>query len=653
MNFRSAAIGFIAVFGGFGLYAFVSPPTFESTAMVEVLQSKVPTRIEPLDAVLAFETSVLDATFLERLRAEYAFSTSSEARASVDVTTSDSRSYVIQCRAGDGSRAQKICDVVAARAHERAAHLVSLLRQPQSDDHERVLASEALASFARRTPEILTPTPSSSVAAQTALEWRRLVGEVTKPPAERPSPEGPPPAVRVIQAATLPGYPIEPNRIVALWLGFAFGLLFALVLGVGGRRAPRATTSDDPEVLVHGVEWSELRDQLVPNAPEAPTEPAALDSGFVTARTVSASSLAAARVPNIPVPEGGAPAPSGETTQGSQARTLVGMAVPASLTPAGGLTPIPASDGAYRFADVESITSSLEQRVSTSTAILGSPVAPQVAPSSDASPRYSSVPPPQPSSSFPPPRASSSGPPPLSPPTSSRPPMEPTGARYSYVSSSPPKATGVSVVEPSSESKSHPDLRPEACKPLRRELYAFGVERCFVIGVSSVLEARERKSRFATELALSLAETGHARVLLLDVDSARGSAPAMLLGLEMRKHRSLSEQLEHHVALGVERPWEVIGVAKALHVLAGAGLPFEAPSALAFERCMQVLRSNYDFIVVHGPSLSDEAACELLAPNVDGVLAISFDSDPSVRRALGPFLTKRLARVVLCSRDVP
>jgi hypothetical protein len=68
---------------------------------------------------------------------------------------------------------------------------------------------------------------------------------------------------------------------------------------------------------------------------------------------------------------------------------------------------------------------------------------------------------------------------------------------------------------------------------------------------------------------------------------------------------------------------------------------------------MQVLRSNYDFIVVHGPSLSDEAACELLAPNVDGVLAISFDSDPSVRRALGPFLTKRLARVVLCSRDVP
>jgi Mrp family chromosome partitioning ATPase len=227
--------------------------------------------------------------------------------------------------------------------------------------------------------------------------------------------------------------------------------------------------------------------------------------------------------------------------------------------------------------------------------------------------------------------------------------MEPSGARYSYVSA-PPKGAGVKVIDPVGEFKPDASLRPAACKALRRELYAFGVQGCFVVGVSSVVDASERKPRFAAELALSLAETGHARVLLLNVDASHPTAHS-LLGVSFPEGASLSEQLDRQSTLEVESPWEVVQCSKSLHALGGGSLPPAGPLGRAFERCMHSMRGSYDFVVVHGPNLSDETACTLLAHSVDGALAVSFTADASIGRALAPFLNKRLARIVLSARE--
>ena len=61
-------------------------------------------------------------------------------------------------------------------------------------------------------------------------------------------------------------------------------------------------------------------------------------------------------------------------------------------------------------------------------------------------------------------------------------------------------------------------IRFETQRQLADQLFPLAVEKCFVVGVTAVPEARDAKSRIAVELALALGEARHPRVLLVEGD---------------------------------------------------------------------------------------------------------------------------------------
>ena len=51
-------------------------------------------------------------------------------------------------------------------------------------------------------------------------EWQRLLDAVRQAPTDATPPE--PLAVKIARGASLPRWPIEPNRVLLLWLGVRF-----------------------------------------------------------------------------------------------------------------------------------------------------------------------------------------------------------------------------------------------------------------------------------------------------------------------------------------------------------------------------------------------------------------------------------------------
>src|SRR5262245_20246360 len=152
-----------------------------------------------------------------------------------------------------------------------------------------------------------------------------------------------------------------------------------------------------------------------------------------------------------------------------------------------------------------------------STLILGSPIAPAMPTPLPTKPTPTSIFRPSPLPPAPGPVSQSSRPP---PPGSVRSlsdlAIDRAGARYSYVSTPVPAQYDANIELRDAPMDLGRELRPEVHKPWRRQLFSLGVAQCFVTAVSSVGEARRDKARFAVELALCLAETGHARVLIVE-----------------------------------------------------------------------------------------------------------------------------------------
>jgi Mrp family chromosome partitioning ATPase len=194
-------------------------------------------------------------------------------------------------------------------------------------------------------------------------------------------------------------------------------------------------------------------------------------------------------------------------------------------------------------------------------------------------------------------------------------------------------------------------LDPAPCRPLTRELFAFGVEHCFVIGVTAVPTLDRDKSEFAGSLALALSATGHARVLLVEGDLDRPTQH-QLMRAEMPAGQSFSRQLQAHMTRRAGEHWSVLRCTKSLHLLVDE--PERTPGLIlsrTFEECLRALRAYYDFIVVDGPPGSRESECRALDGVIDGLIVVcTEETRAAIPETSRFFTTKRFSKAIRATR---
>jgi Mrp family chromosome partitioning ATPase len=224
--------------------------------------------------------------------------------------------------------------------------------------------------------------------------------------------------------------------------------------------------------------------------------------------------------------------------------------------------------------------------------------------------------------------------------------------RYSFVSTPPP--AGGAPVRPHDvgpDWKPDPELDPAPCRPLCRELFAFGVEHCFVIGVTAVPELDRDKAEFAASLALAMSATGHARVLLVDADLDH-PAQHRLMRAEMPPGATFSRQIQAHMTRQGDEHWSVLRCTKSLHVLVDG--PEPSPGLImsrTFEECLRALRAYYDFIVVDGPPGSRESECRALDGVIDGLIVVCTEATrTTIPETSRYFTTKRFSKAIRATR---
>lgn len=220
----------------------------------------------------------------------------------------------------------------------------------------------------------------------------------------------------------------------------------------------------------------------------------------------------------------------------------------------------------------------------------------------------------------------------------------PPNARHDRSASSPPRSAPPRAREPEMPPAAHvpehsqrPGAAPAKLVFVERPVYGwapnpaldagrykeFGATllqhrgACLVLCVTG--PALEFKARVATELAMAVAQ--QRRVLLVDADF---QLPAVheSLALEMSLSAGYSHQLRARVQGALrEEPWRVVEVRPSFHVLAEGVL--RSPGMILsreFEDSISDLRTQYDFLVVHGPSLASEVDLRALLAVSDGVL---------------------------------
>jgi len=172
-----------------------------------------------------------------------------------------------------------------------------------------------------------------------------------------------------------------------------------------------------------------------------------------------------------------------------------------------------------------------------------------------------------------------------------------------------------------------PTLQTEIHKPFRRQLFSLGVAQCFVTVVTSVGEAQREKGRFALELALCLAETGHARVLLIEADLGEPEL-AKLLRVKLVEGESLERQL---AAQGDRpRPWSLLRCKDSLQaLLQETPAPPELILGEHFRDCVIGLCGSFDFIVMNGPPTETGLAGRPFTAWVDGAVIVASDEQSS------------------------
>ena len=161
------------VFALFAAYAFLAPATYRTNAIL-VLEpsagasgaSNLP---EPLEAARRLRESILDRPMLQQLSRERAGSDAPEARAlassavrqSLDVDTSDARTFSVSYRDSDKVRTQRACNLLARHAIERAPSMLVDRSAELAGDVKRREQTRELAAFLALHPQVAAETPAS------------------------------------------------------------------------------------------------------------------------------------------------------------------------------------------------------------------------------------------------------------------------------------------------------------------------------------------------------------------------------------------------------------------------------------------------------------------------------------------------------------
>lgn len=162
----------------------------------------------------------------------------------------------------------------------------------------------------------------------------------------------------------------------------------------------------------------------------------------------------------------------------------------------------------------------------------------------------------------------------------------------------------------------------EAYKLLRTKLqFSFAENGSHIIGVSSALND-EGKSLFSVNLAYSLSELGK-KVILIDCDMRR---PTLAEKLKIHKSPGFSSYLTGQAELlSLIQPSGINGNRTDLHVISAGQNPpnpNELLSSANMREAMDLLRQNYDYVLLDLPPVSEVSDAMTVASVTDGILLV-------------------------------
>ncbi|MGC4093555.1 MAG: hypothetical protein QM756_37785 [Polyangiaceae bacterium] len=636
---------FALMSAGFAAFWLRAPRIYEVETSIAAQTS-----LDGPDAAALLERALLEPSLLNELqRQPFAGAGAGElarhVQASLQVEAGMEGTFALSLRDSNAQRAAAACNWLAAESVRRAPELLRDRRDEAALELAQQRARVSLLSFVATHPA-LAKLASPEAARDTALlvqhlatiaaqqseaelakqvpvevirELKRLLAEQAKPTAE-------PPALpaHALARAEPPSWPIEPDprRLGGLGLLSALAAATGVVLLSKRRAAPRArpTAESFAEHLPHPAP---VRHSMYDSVPTNKS-----NNGLPTPTSEPPSSAPASRERDV----------AGPDTEGDRVTPI--SSFPARIANAVSERPLQAllevNAGQAVVSDERSQPYESERVIKPTSArtthVLGSPIPPILAPGSRRTPSAGSIesrPAPVSTTSY---SYVSSAPP--AGPTSSRSaaPRSPTPAPPNKPLSIPPQRprfrSNPGDIRDSSVITTRrapegwrPDLSllPESRRSLCDELYPLAVSRCCAVGVVGSREGKNAKSRLAAELSLALAESGHARVLLLDADLEQ-PAVKRLMRVEMPLTLGFSEQLRARIEVRVPRPWTVIECWPSLHVMAEGSTPLpELLLSRPFEDCLRELGYFYDFIVIDGPSIDNTSACQAVQDVIDWI----------------------------------
>lgn len=733
----------VLVFAVFAAYAFLTRATYRTTALVNVepIGSAAAAALPaPLEAARRLREVVLARDVLERLAGEGAaesrLAAAGRIRDGVQIDSIDSRLFSVSYKDSDPERAQRLCNLLAAQAAERAPRALMPARSAEERrrESERDQRASELVAFLAAHPEVQqAPAPSGSPPREDAAlitlrtERTRLAqrledlngasdnpyeepADVTLPPeqikrriaeidgviasrrrvmeqaggrAATPSPfddewrkmlqglaELPPPApllapgdllkARLTARAPLPISPVEPNRVLVLFIGFLASLgaagLTIIARSVGQRRGSTSRSRSRSRATD--------RPSATPTIASAPSSP---PPGFAPSRTLPlpASSTIAPDLRS----NGSGPSRFDVAADAFASTVEAPSAKPDGPRPTHSILPhavIEINAAAHRSHDSDRPPAEGARRARGSTRVtqvLGSPISPVIPVGDD---RKGSEPPGAPDWIPEAPRTERGLPIPEQERgrmvegafasevvEASQAPRRSDGSERSTALARVDAAPQVITFDISAGWQPDPELVPSQRYALRDEVASHFQGRCFVLGVSSSAEESHEKSRLSLELALALTERERIRVLALEADFQQPNVHR-LARARLPLSSGFSQQLHQRgsAAQGSLSQWVVARCSARFDVLAEGVM--RAPGLMAtaqFELAIAELRRFYDFIVIDGPPLSLAEDCRVLDRVVDGMLFLAVgSSDPAMAQVKALFSGKVFSKIVKPSR---
>jgi Mrp family chromosome partitioning ATPase len=676
-----AVVCLVASFLGYLAFSLLSHAPGEAIGRLQVRDAaQVSARPARLGALDALRVAMFDAA----------------STTSIQVVRDGDLEFKVTCLDDHRDRALANCKAAVRRAVTLAPRLLA----PDPARERDVLIRSRLhdlVALAAANPALSAANGSPSLTTPVLARWSeavRLAVEAVMASSARST------ELAVVTVTASPELRAEPRlrNLKVLGTGTAWSLLVGLVIGLTGRRI---SGRDRPRAVVDRV----LDESPVPAAP-APAErrtssaPPARASASAPPERRTSSAPPDKRTSSAPPAKGTSSAPPDKRTSSSppgKPSSSVPAARPGSPRPpasplapgvAGTLLSVGAQGAAAASPAVRTATHEDPQVEVQRVQTILPPPEPSVPPPDSnvlAPPPLQDIgelPSQRPSSSSPPGERPESKPPrstaklslpsrrttqmlgsltgsasPVSgPPQTPLPPgattimqsSPPSTGRYSFVSTPPPPG-GAQVIPHDAAPNWAPDPRLDAvpCRPLSRELFAFGVEHCFTLGVCCVPGLDEERTELAGSLALALTATGHARVLLIDANFDQ-PLQHKVMRAEMPPGKEFARQIQEHMMAQGSDQWSVLRCTKNLHLLLGG--PSPTPGMIltrSFELCVRGMRTYYDFIVLDGPSGNRETECQAFDGVVDGlVIACTEDLRGEIAKTSRHFTPKRFSRAI-------